>query len=92
MKAFYSDHFVLPLPENGRAVAAFEAAVKAHSRRKVKFLNATGVSDGRYYADDGIETLRDELPCGDLPDDVWPETLHWTPMQGAKGWTAEVSR
>mgnify|MGYP000735799023 CR=1 FL=1 len=43
-------------------------------------------------ADDGIETLRDELPCGDLPDDVWPETLHWTPMQGAKGWTAEVSR
>ena len=39
-----------------------------------------------------IETLRDELPCGDLPDDVWPETLHWTPMQGAKGWTAEVSR
>ena len=43
--------------ENGAAVGAFEAAVKAHSRRKVKFLNATGVSDGRYYADDGIEII-----------------------------------
>ena len=44
-------------PENGAAVGAFEAAVKAHSHRKVKFLNATGVSDGRYYADDGIEII-----------------------------------
>jgi acetylornithine deacetylase/succinyl-diaminopimelate desuccinylase family protein len=44
-------------PENGAAVGAFEAAVKAHSGRKVKFLNATGVSDGRYYADDGIEII-----------------------------------
>ena len=44
-------------PENGAAVGAFEAAVKAHSRRKVKFLNATGVSDGRYFADDGIEII-----------------------------------
>jgi len=44
-------------PENGAAVGAFEAAVKAHSRRKVKFLNATGVSDGRYYADDGIDII-----------------------------------
>jgi len=31
--------------------------VKERSRRKVKFLNATGVSDGRYYADDGIEII-----------------------------------
>jgi len=44
-------------PENGQAVAAFEAAVKTHSGRQVKFLNATGVSDGRYYADDGIEII-----------------------------------
>ena len=44
-------------PENGQAVAAFEAAVRQQSRRKVKFLNATGVSDGRYYADDGIEII-----------------------------------
>jgi acetylornithine deacetylase/succinyl-diaminopimelate desuccinylase family protein len=44
-------------PENGRAVAAFEQAVKEQTGRKVKFLNATGVSDGRYYADDGIEII-----------------------------------
>jgi acetylornithine deacetylase/succinyl-diaminopimelate desuccinylase family protein len=44
-------------PENGQAVAAFEAVVKQHTGRKVKFLNATGVSDGRYYADDGIEII-----------------------------------
>jgi len=44
-------------PENGVAVAAFEAAVKRRTGRKVKFLNATGVSDGRYYADDGIEII-----------------------------------
>ncbi|MDP2331447.1 MAG: ArgE/DapE family deacylase [Reyranella sp.] len=44
-------------PENGAVVGAFEAAVKAKTGRKVKFLNATGVSDGRYYADDGIEII-----------------------------------
>jgi len=44
-------------PEGGQAVAAFEAAVKKETGRKVKFLNATGVSDGRYYADDGIEII-----------------------------------
>ena len=31
--------------------------MKAETGRKVKFLNATGVSDGRYYADDGIEII-----------------------------------
>ena len=44
-------------PENGAAVGAFEQVVKAKTGRKVKFLNATGVSDGRYYADDGIEII-----------------------------------
>jgi acetylornithine deacetylase/succinyl-diaminopimelate desuccinylase-like protein len=44
-------------PENGQAVGAFEAVVKQQTGRKVKFLNATGVSDGRYYADDGIEII-----------------------------------
>ncbi len=44
-------------PENGRTVGAFEAAVKQTTGRKVKFLNATGVSDGRYYADDKIEII-----------------------------------
>ena len=44
-------------PEDGQAVSAFEAVVKQQTGRKVKFLNATGVSDGRYYADDGIEII-----------------------------------
>src|ERR1700744_1279680 len=44
-------------PENGAAVTAFEQVVKKQTRRKVKFLNATGVSDGRYYADDSIEII-----------------------------------
>ena len=44
-------------PDNGRTVTAFEAVVKEQTGRKVKFLNATGVSDGRYYADDGIEII-----------------------------------
>jgi acetylornithine deacetylase/succinyl-diaminopimelate desuccinylase family protein len=44
-------------PENGAAVGAFEAAIKAQTGRTVKFLNATGVSDGRYYADDAIEII-----------------------------------
>jgi succinyl-diaminopimelate desuccinylase len=44
-------------PENGAAVGAFEAAIKAQTGRPVKFLNATGVSDGRYYADDAIEII-----------------------------------
>ncbi len=44
-------------PQRGRAVAAFQAAVRSRAGRKVKFLNATGVSDGRYYADDKIEII-----------------------------------
>ena len=44
-------------PENGAAVGAFEAAIKTATGRKAKFLNATGVSDGRYYADDAIEII-----------------------------------
>ena len=44
-------------PENGPTVAAFEAVVKKQTGRTVRFLNATGVSDGRYYADDRIEII-----------------------------------
>jgi len=44
-------------PANGAAVTAFENAIKGQTGRKAKFLNATGVSDGRYYADDGIEII-----------------------------------
>jgi acetylornithine deacetylase/succinyl-diaminopimelate desuccinylase family protein len=61
-KALYAVEFLTGTngffaPENGTAVGAFEAAVKAETGRTVKFLNATGVSDGRYYADDGIEII-----------------------------------
>jgi acetylornithine deacetylase/succinyl-diaminopimelate desuccinylase family protein len=44
-------------PENGQVVTAFEAAIKNQTGRKARFLNATGVSDGRYYADDRIEII-----------------------------------
>jgi len=44
-------------PENGAGVAALEAAIRARTGRKAAFLNATGVSDGRYFADDGIEII-----------------------------------
>jgi acetylornithine deacetylase/succinyl-diaminopimelate desuccinylase-like protein len=61
-KALYAVEFLTGTngffaPEDGAAVGAFEAAVKARTGRKVKFLNATGVSDGRYYADDRIEII-----------------------------------
>jgi acetylornithine deacetylase/succinyl-diaminopimelate desuccinylase family protein len=44
-------------PEAGAGVAAFEAEIKSHTGKKARFLNATGVSDGRYFADDGIEII-----------------------------------
>jgi acetylornithine deacetylase/succinyl-diaminopimelate desuccinylase family protein len=44
-------------PEGGKGVAAFQAEVEARLGRKALFLNATGVSDGRYFADDGIEII-----------------------------------
>ena len=38
--------------------------MKRRTGRKVKYLNATGVSDGRYYADDRIEiAVHDEGRC-----------------------------
>ena len=44
-------------PEGGQAVAAFKQAIKAQIGQEARFLTATGVSDGRYYADDGIEII-----------------------------------
>ncbi len=44
-------------PDGGKAVAAFQAEVEARLGRKAQFLNATGVSDGRYFADDKIEII-----------------------------------
>jgi acetylornithine deacetylase/succinyl-diaminopimelate desuccinylase family protein len=44
-------------PADGKAIAALAAAIKARTGRRARFLNATGVSDGRYFADDGIEII-----------------------------------
>ena len=44
-------------PADGPCVSAFRAAIEARTGRPARFLNATGVSDGRYFADDGIEIL-----------------------------------
>ncbi|MGE0661282.1 MAG: M20 family metallopeptidase, partial [Reyranellaceae bacterium] len=44
-------------PEGGQAVAAFKDAIRAQTGSEARFLTATGVSDGRYYADDGIEIV-----------------------------------
>jgi succinyl-diaminopimelate desuccinylase len=44
-------------PEGGKAVAAFQAEVETRLGRPPEFLNATGVSDGRYFADDKIEII-----------------------------------
>lgn len=44
-------------PRSGELVSAFERMVLAHRNAPVRILNATGVSDGRYFADDGIEIV-----------------------------------
>ena len=44
-------------PANGPCVAAFSAAIAQRTGQPARFLNATGVSDGRYFAGDGIEIL-----------------------------------
>ncbi len=44
-------------PADGPLVSAFTAAITAASGVPPRFLNATGVSDGRYFADDGIEIV-----------------------------------
>lgn len=42
---------------DGRGVKAFHDAIEATLDRKPVFLNAVGASDGRYFADDGIEII-----------------------------------
>ncbi len=44
-------------PADGRCVSAFSAAIERRLGSPAQFLNATGVSDGRYFANDGIEIL-----------------------------------
>lgn len=42
---------------DGPGVTALAAAIAARSGHPARLLNATGVSDGRYFADDGIEIV-----------------------------------
>jgi acetylornithine deacetylase/succinyl-diaminopimelate desuccinylase family protein len=41
----------------GMAIAALADAIKSRLGKPARFLNATGVSDGRYFADDRIEII-----------------------------------
>ncbi len=44
-------------PADGPCVAAFSGAIEERLGAPARFLNATGVSDGRYFADDQIEII-----------------------------------
>ncbi len=52
-------------PVDGALVTAFSGAIQAATQAPPKFLNATGVSDGRYFADDGIEIVNFGPGSGD---------------------------
>ena len=44
-------------PRDGPGIAALAAAIEAERGEAARFIDAVGVSDGRYYADDGIEIV-----------------------------------
>ncbi|HYE01574.1 MAG TPA: ArgE/DapE family deacylase [Alphaproteobacteria bacterium] len=44
-------------PRDGALVSSFAAEIERATGAPARFLNATGVSDGRYFADDGIEIV-----------------------------------
>lgn len=44
-------------PADGPAVSTLSQAIEARLGAPARFLNAVGVSDGRYFADDGIEII-----------------------------------
>jgi acetylornithine deacetylase/succinyl-diaminopimelate desuccinylase family protein len=52
-------------PTDGVLVPAFTQAIEAELKAPVRFLTATGVSDGRYFADDGIEIVNFGPGSGD---------------------------
>jgi acetylornithine deacetylase/succinyl-diaminopimelate desuccinylase family protein len=52
-------------PADGALVQGFSAAIQAATEKPPRFLNATGVSDGRYFADDGIEIVNFGPGSGD---------------------------
>jgi acetylornithine deacetylase/succinyl-diaminopimelate desuccinylase-like protein len=44
-------------PRDGPGIVALAAAIAAERGEAARFVNAVGVSDGRYYADDRIEIV-----------------------------------
>jgi acetylornithine deacetylase/succinyl-diaminopimelate desuccinylase-like protein len=52
-------------PADGALVKEFSAAIEAETGKPPRFLNATGVSDGRYFADDAIEIVNFGPGSGD---------------------------
>jgi acetylornithine deacetylase/succinyl-diaminopimelate desuccinylase family protein len=52
-------------PADGALVKNFSAAIQTATGKPARFLNATGVSDGRYFADDGIEIVNFGPGSGD---------------------------
>lgn len=52
-------------PTDGALVPAFSDAIEARTGAPARFLTAMGVSDGRYYADDGIEIVNFGPGSGD---------------------------
>jgi len=52
-------------PADGALVKGFSAAIEAETGKPPRFLNATGVSDGRYFADDAIEIVNFGPGSGD---------------------------
>ena len=52
-------------PADGPAVTALNQAIETRLGAPARFLNAVGVSDGRYFADDGIEIINFGPGSGD---------------------------
>lgn len=52
-------------PADGALVRAFSGAIEAETGKPPRFLNATGVSDGRYFAEDKIEIVNFGPGSGD---------------------------
>ena len=52
-------------PPEGAALAAFRSAIEARTGQAARFATAIGVSDGRYFTEDGIEIINFGPGAGD---------------------------
>lgn len=51
-------------PRDGKLAAAFGPSIQSVTGQPMRFAEATGVSDGRYFAEDGIEIVNFGPGCG----------------------------